>query len=541
MGTTKFAAVIFGETRDEGLRAKSCRVSDRVSLSPLGFLPRDSETVKKLKLLLLGIDGASHAVMQRMLAEGRLPNFAALKRRSSWGSLQSTFPPHTAPGWASMFTGVSPGEHGIYQFWSTKSPDYAARGMNAGDYAREPCWLALQRHGLKVGAFNIPMTHPPVDLEGGYMISWPLSKTLRYTAPASLMSELAAAGLHFHSDLVTMYRGQEDYCEQAARFIRGRAETCLYLQRTRPVDALIVVFTEVDRVSHYFWGSEERPSELVEQCYQQIDEAFGVVSETIDDDTLVIVASDHGFGVCDADFNVHALLESKGLLATHYLPAPRSGPAVQDDTSHTSWFTSPNAYVRTVDWSRTLFYMPTPGCFGLNANLKGREVGGVLEQEDLAAAEAKLAEVIATVTDEAGEALFRLAKSDSVYEGIRLSSAPDYIVIPRDFSIMVAPTLTNELWSKPSQGGVHRPDGVLMVRGSTFPHDQRIHARIEDVHAVILAHLGLPVPDGLEGHWLIDPLEIPPREESNEYRAGPKLTPAESVFMDARLRDIGYM
>jgi hypothetical protein len=79
-----------------------------------------------------------------------------------------------------------------------------------------------------------------------------------------------------------------------------------------------------------------------------------------------------------------------------------------------------------------------------------------------------------------------------------------------------------------------------MVRGSTFPADQRIHSRIEDVHSLILAHLGLPVPQALEGHWLIDPLHMPQREEVNEHQVRAKLTEAESAFMDARLRDIGY-
>ena len=497
--------------------------------------------MEKLKLLLMGIDGASHAVMECLMEQGRLPNFARLKQAASWGALQSTFPPHTAPGWASMFTGVSPGEHGIYQFWSTKPHDYRARGMNAADYAREPCWLALQRHGLRVGAFNIPMTHPPADLAGGYMISWPLSKTLRYTSPPSLMSELAAAGLHFHSDVVTMYREQDDYCEQAARFIRGRADTCLYLQRTRPVDAMLAVFTEVDRVSHYFWGDEEAPSEQVKCCYEQMDEAFGILSELVDDDTLVIVASDHGFGLCKADFSVHELLEQEGLLATRYVAVSDVKHFSHDDASQTSWFDSPRRYAREIDWSRTLFYMPTPGCFGLNANLAGRERRGALEPSALPEAERRLAEALVVATCADGKPQFELRKAEEVYQGQRLADAPDYLLVPRDFSVMPTLSLTGQLWSTPAQRGVHRPDGVLMVRGSTFPQGVRLHTRIEDVHAIILAHLGLPVPRGLEGHWLVDPREMPMHEDVNQHVNGVKLSPTESAFMDERLRDIGYL
>lgn len=495
---------------------------------------------QKLKLLVFGVDGASHAVLQQLMARGLLPNFSALRRHAAHGVLQSTFPPHTAPGWASMFTGVSPGEHGIYQFWSTHSDDYRFRAMNAADYGREPCWLTLQRHGLKVGAYNIPMTHPPADLQGGYMISWPLAKTLRYTAPSNLMHELMQAGLHYHSDLVTMYRGQEDYCEQARKFIDGRAETCCFLQKNRPVDALFVVFTEVDRVSHYYWGDAQAPSAAVEQCYVDIDRALGTLLTLTDDQTLVVVASDHGFGLCEADFSVHEFLQQHGLLATRFERQQDGAETAHDDPGARSWFDDPASYRRLIDWSRTDFYMPTPGCFGLNANRVGREAQGRLTDEQLPAAEERLKRALAQVLDDQGRPWFRLVRADQVYVGARLSDAPDYLLIPRDFSVMPTPSLTGQVWSTPAQRGVHRPDGILFIRGSSFAQDVALQARIEDIYPTILAHLGLPVPEGLEGHWLLEPPHEPRREPGRKGSGGPRMSEEEQRFMDSQLQQIGY-
>ncbi|WP_416773093.1 alkaline phosphatase family protein [Pseudomonas sp. RHF3.3-3] len=495
---------------------------------------------QKLKLLFFGVDGASYTVMKDLMTRGLLPNFSALAAQGGQGVLQSTFPPHTAPGWASMFTGVSPGEHGIYQFWATQSPDYRFRAMNAADYGREPCWLALERQGLKVGVYNIPMTHPPVGPAGGYMISWPLAKTLRYTAPSELMHELMQADMHYHSDIVTMYRGQEDYCEQAAKFIRGRAETCNFLQRTRPVDALFVVFTEVDRVSHYYWGDQERPGQEVEDCYIEVDRALGQVMSLADDDTLVMVASDHGFGLCHADFSMHEFLLGHDLLACRHEPVAPASTTGSDDPGVRSWFDAPGLYRRTVDWSRTSFYMPTPGCFGLNANLQGREAQGYLDQAQLPAAEERLRGALAELVDEQGQPWFTLVKRDEVYAGDSLDQAPDYLLIPKDFTVMPTPSLNGAIWNVPAQRGVHRPDGVLFVRGPKFPPNGALQARIEDVFPTILAHLGLAVPEGLDGHWLIDPVREPVREDGRRAASGRRMSEQEQQFMDGQLQQIGY-
>ncbi|CAK2440329.1 Phosphodiesterase [Vibrio crassostreae] len=493
-----------------------------------------------LKLLVIGIDGASESVINKMLSQGKLPNFEKLKRSSSYGKLLSTFPPHTAPGWASMFTGVEPGGHGIFQFWDTQPSDYKLRNMNSSDYQREPIWHTLERHGLKVGVNNVPMTHPPVELNGGYMISWPLSTTISYTAPKELKNELLKQDLHYQSDIVTMYRGQSDYCEQTSDFIQKRAETCVYLQQTRPVDAMFVVFTEVDRVSHYYWGDNDEPSEVIEQCYQKMDNAIATLLQLADDETLVIVSSDHGFGRCEADFNVHEALEQQGLLKTKFVPGEDvSNHVHHDDSVAGNWLESSISYRRVINWEQTYFYMPTPGCFGINVNLKGRELGGIVDVEELNEYVKKLEQVISSYSYQ-GKPCFTLVKSGDVYSGVLANKAPDYLIIPNSFNIMPTPNLTTKVWSSPSQKGVHFPDGILLVSGSTFPKDSKLFARIEDVYPIILAHLNLPVPEPIDGHWLIEPEQVVVREQFQNNQHGRQLTNEESSYLDQQLRDIGY-
>ena len=504
----------------------------------------DGSSVRKLRLLVVGIDGASYTLVKNLMSKGLLHNLQAVASRGISGVLQSTFPPHTAPGWASMFTGVDPGEHGIFQFWRTQPGDYSAQTVNASEYGREPIWQTLARHGVRVGVYNVPMTHPPQALDGGYMISWPLSPTLRYTEPPELLSELAAAGLHHHSDLVTMYRGQQDYLEQAAKFIDGRTQTCLYLQKTRPVEALFAVFTEIDRISHHYWGDEETPAQEVISAYENMDRALGELLNITDENTLIIIASDHGFGLCRKDLNVHTLLAEAGLLHTDFKEVASDhiqGPTF-DDATATSWFDSPVLYRRVIDWSRTLAYMPTPSCFGLNLNLKGRDKHGIVEEgQQRLDVERRLKDAFAALCDSDGEPFFTIASREDVYSGKLIHKAPDYLLLPKRWDVMPTPALNSELWSKPAQIGVHRPDGILLSQGPGLPAAMPVLARIEDVTPFILTHLGLPVQTPVTGHWLFEPHKPVIYEAAVEHSGGRRLNKEEQAFMDKRLAEIGYL
>ena len=68
------------------------------------------------RLIVLGFDGVDHAVVQRLLAEGRLPNLAALAAEGSSRSLASTNPAISPVSWSSLITGLNPGRTGIDGF-----------------------------------------------------------------------------------------------------------------------------------------------------------------------------------------------------------------------------------------------------------------------------------------------------------------------------------------------------------------------------------------------------------------------------------------
>ena len=185
--------------------------------------------------------------------------------------------------------------------------------------------------------------------------------------------------------------------------------------------------------------------------------------------------------------------------------------------------------------------MPTPGCFGLNMNLKGREKSGCLNESEIGHYFSMLQQAISSYKDENDESLFQVVRSSEIYKGISVDQAPDFILLPKTFSVMPTPSLTGSITSKPSQSGVHYPDGALFVSGSTFPKDSQLFARIEDVHPLILAHLNVPVPQPIDGHWLVEPPFEVKREAYHENTHGRSLNDEESRFLNKQLKEIGYL
>jgi len=100
--------------------------------------------------------------------------------------------------------------------------------------------------------------------------------------------------------------------------------------------------------------------DTVEQLYRRMDDLIGKVRRKLDDDTVLIVMSDHGFTNFRRGVNLNAWLRDEGYLF------------LKDGAE-----TSPD-WLAKVDWSRTKAF--TLGLTGLFINRKGREAHGIVEK-----------------------------------------------------------------------------------------------------------------------------------------------------------------
>src|SRR6266536_104753 len=506
------------------------------------------------RALIVGIDGGSFDLIDELVARRRLPNLAKLLKRSASARTTTTWPAHTAPGWSSYVSASNPGGHGIYQFFDTQEPGYGARITESGDLGRSCAWDWLAAQGWTLGLVNMPMSYPPRDLHG-YQITWPLRQTIRYCQPATLLSEMAHQGAHFQSDLATMFRGDMGYLGEALDNVQARLESVRYLMRTSPTDLVILVLTEADRVCHHYWQfcdpghpryTAPPPDSgwdlAIEKVYDAIDAAVGELVDAVDEDTVVSVVSDHGLGLGRHGLAVHRLLEEAGLLATR----PRRESAGHGRAA-ASCFVGEG---REVDFEATRVYMPVPGSFGLNVNLRGRQRDGIVP-----AAERRrlLDEVTALLEDvrrpEGGRVLAEVVPREVVYPGPHCGSAPDLVLIPRDESVIVTPEIEGPVWRPSWQTGLHRYAGMWLQASSRVrPGRLREPVRLADLVPTLLADLGMSWPSSVHGRPVHDALRpevvAPPplREDEDEAVVpGRKSTSGvEDTYTSERLREMGY-
>lgn len=82
-----------------------------------------SETASRM--IILGLDGMDPRITERMMREGKLPNFVRLARAGQFGALGTSTPPQSPVAWANFITGCNPGGHGIFDFIHRNPEDYS--------------------------------------------------------------------------------------------------------------------------------------------------------------------------------------------------------------------------------------------------------------------------------------------------------------------------------------------------------------------------------------------------------------------------------
>ena len=125
-----------------------------------------------MKVLVLGLDGATWDILNPLISEGHLPNLARLRETGAAGSLDSIFPPLSPVAWTGVMTGKNSGKHGVFEFLEYGHDPLKARVNSSRSIQAELLWEIAGRHGKKTVAGGVPMSYPPRpvhDFPGFYL------------------------------------------------------------------------------------------------------------------------------------------------------------------------------------------------------------------------------------------------------------------------------------------------------------------------------------------------------------------------------------
>ncbi len=117
------------------------------------------------RAIVISWDGAANWVVDRLLAEGRLPNVARLARMGVRMDYSTpAYPSKTFPGHAALWTGANGDVNGISDNDSPLFPraEHTLREAQfAGKLQAEALWLTAARAGKKVATLSMPFAGPP--------------------------------------------------------------------------------------------------------------------------------------------------------------------------------------------------------------------------------------------------------------------------------------------------------------------------------------------------------------------------------------------
>ena len=301
------------------LRVRSARV-EGASAPALA----DAEAVK---LLVVGVDGATFDVLDPLMAAGSLPTLKELCDRGVRAPLR-TIPFDRSPVvWATIATGRSPADHGILDFMYEDEDGAGLRRYTSSHFREPTFWEILGSHGISTGIVGWWNTWPARPLRG-FMVSdllWP------YPMGRPAMNFAEAPGFLTYPEALTarlrpLVMDRDAAAEQvallgcAAGDWHYLAEDLTVLRFTRelldtsPTALLAVYVKDVDAYQHRYWrfmdpdapaypaGSRptveetKRFGRVIPRCYGILDRELRLLLDALPPDVNVIVLSDHGFG-----------------------------------------------------------------------------------------------------------------------------------------------------------------------------------------------------------------------------------------------------
>ena len=546
-----------------------------------------------MRLLIIGVDGATWTVIDPLIAQGRLPNMARLIERGTRTMLRSIEPVLSPIVWTSIASGKLPEKHGVTHFFHTANHVRCRR-----------LWDILEEPDQPVGIFSWPITWPPRPVNGFVIPS--LFARGNETFPPELsfikdMEEgmgkswqerayLAKRALQYGLHPMTAARVAEYAIETKVRetigkpldghqrFARPRflkldihLDTYEFLVKQFKPSFTSFYLNQTDAFAHRFWryyepdrfpfptgqGAHEaklqentrRYGNMLPRAYEAADRAIGRLVKLADKDTVIVVVSDHGFEAASANSRENGETAGQGKFAGRVL-----GNKLLDLLDLTRRAT----YVNHRDWV----------IIRLSREAEGQRAEILERMKQLNVRELD-APLLGIREDQTGEIVVKIHDRTNLYsEKIDLDSLHveygEYSPSDRGSaltgsrpSVPFLDLVQAEFDARFS--GVHHPDGIAILAGpgvrrtaaNNLPSEPEPVASVLDITPTVLALLNKPIGSDMDGRVLTEIMEPEflrehPLNYIDSYDSGLELQDIDEdedvpEELMSRLRALGYV
>jgi predicted AlkP superfamily phosphohydrolase/phosphomutase/tetratricopeptide (TPR) repeat protein len=305
----------------------------------------------KPRVLLIGWDAADWKVIQPLLEAGQMPNLARLMAGGVHGNIATIYPALSPMLWTSIATGKRAYKHGVHGFCEPLPDASGVRPISLLSRKTKAVWNILNQTGHRSVVVGWWPSHPAEPLNG-VMVSnhfqHPVGEpgdmpplppgTVHPASLAASLGELRVNPMELTGEFMRLFVPDYEKVDQAKdRRLHSLgkivAETmsvhaaATELVETQTWDFAAIYYSGIDHFGHGFmryhpprlpWVTEEEFAiyqHVIVNAYCYHDAMLGTLLGFADENTTVILMSDHGF---HADH-----------LRPGYIPAEPAGPAVE--------------------------------------------------------------------------------------------------------------------------------------------------------------------------------------------------------------------
>lgn len=531
-------------------------------------------------LLVIGLDGVDFRYLNRFSED--LPHIRRLRNNGVEASLQSTHPPWTGSAWPSMYTGLDPSYHGVYDFFDYRGtyPDEAE--IVSRNSVRAPAvWNYFSQCGLENIVVNVPITHPAEELNGVLLPGY-LAPSDAEGYPSGIRAELSdALGAEYQIYSNSETGGKSaDEIDEFESLIRKRAEASEYLLQTKEWDFAFVQVQKTDTVFH----NSSSPADF-RRIYKAADDLIGCLLATVKSTPNVVIVSDHGMGPTTGhEVYINELLREHNFIETQSDPTTLELSELKTETKKES--NTPTVLTRIVDvlknigvdpttayqfaervgieeqilrrlptglkqslaegvnWRTSQAYCRRTSEHGIRINLDGRDPEGIVSSEAYEQIRSEIIQLLSDLETTDGEPIFELVcPREEIYEGPYADDACD---------ILFRTTNMNHEISTHFHGRVlgsidaynHKPNGVFVANGPTINEEwTESGLHLTDVAPILFALLREPIPERLIGTAPSDLVSVDyeTASYSDVQYGGKEEYSQDRAEATERLKDLGYL
>jgi len=286
---------------------------------------------KRNKVLLIGWDAGDWKTIGPLLAKGQMPSLKKLINKGVYGNMATMNPPYSPMLWSTVATGKTPDKHGVLGFIELMPDLKGIRPVTVNSRKSRALWNIFHNQGLKSNLVGWWPSFPAEPINGNIVTDKfqkvnnnpkVKNKILEGTVhPKELMKDLRDLRIHpseiteahilpFIPKAKNIDQEKNNGIRKFAKIMAENATVhgaATNLMRTTEWDFMAVYYDLIDHFCHAFMKYHPPklkaiPQDLfdiykdcINSAYRFQDMMLGRTLDLIDDDTTVIVMSDHGY------------------------------------------------------------------------------------------------------------------------------------------------------------------------------------------------------------------------------------------------------